>query len=125
VIDTGSIHGGRSANQIDDLAAELGDRFGPLPDEARRLLDFARLKVAALALGIDSVTRHPQMIMIGHHDREAMDRLRQAAAKKSRVVRVVDQKTAVVPLHVDTLADPKKSSRPCGRSSPSRPRPRG
>ena len=97
-----------AANQIDDLAAELGDRFGLLPDEARRLLDFARLKVAALALGIDSVTRHPQMIMIGHHDREAMERLRQAAAKKSRVVRVVDQKTAVVPLHVDTLADPNK-----------------
>ena len=33
---------------------------------------------------------------------------RQAAAKKSRVVRVVDQKTAVVPLHADTLADPDK-----------------
>ena len=34
--------------------------------------------------------------------------LRQAAAKKSRVVRIVDQKTAVVPLHADTLADPNK-----------------
>jgi hypothetical protein len=50
------------------------------------------------------------MIMIGHHDREAMERLRQAAAKKSRVVRVVDQKTVVVPLHADTLADPDKLS---------------
>jgi len=48
------------------------------------------------------------MIMIGHHDRERIDRLRQAAAKKNRVVRVVDQKTAVVPLHADTLADPDK-----------------
>jgi hypothetical protein len=27
------------------------------------------------------------MILIGHHDRERIDRLRQAAAKKSRVVR--------------------------------------
>jgi len=48
------------------------------------------------------------MIMIGHHDRERIDRLRQAAAKKNRVVRAVDQKTAVVPLHADTLADPNK-----------------
>ena len=94
--------------QVDDLAAELSDRFGPLPDEARRLLDFARLRCRAIDLGIDSITRHPGMIMIGHHDRERIDALRRAAAKKSRVVRIVDQKTAVVPLHADTLADPNK-----------------
>jgi transcription-repair coupling factor (superfamily II helicase) len=93
---------------VDDLAAELSDRFGPLPDGARRLLDFARLRCRAIDLGIDSITRHPGMIMIGHHDRERIDRLRHAAAKKNRVVRVVDQKTAVVPLHADTLADPHK-----------------
>ena len=94
--------------QVGDLAAELADRFGPLPDEARRLLDFARLRCRAIDLGIDSITRHPGMIMIGHHDRERIDRLRQAAAKKGRVMRVVDQKTAVAPLHADTLADPNK-----------------
>jgi transcription-repair coupling factor (superfamily II helicase) len=97
-----------AARQVDDLAAELSDRFGPLPDEARRLLDFAKLRCRAIDLGIDSITRHPGMIMIGHHDRERIDRLRQAAAKKNRVVRVVDQKTAVLPLHADTLADPNK-----------------
>ena len=94
--------------QVDDLAAELSDRFGPLPDEARRLLDFAKLRCRAIDLGIDSITRHPGMIMIGHHDRQRIDALRQAAAKKGSVVRVVDQKTAVVPLHADTLADPNK-----------------
>ena len=97
-----------AGRQVDDLAAELSDRFGPLPDEARRLLDFARLRCRAIDLGIDSITRHPGMIMIGHHDRERIDRLRQAAAKKGRVMRVVDQKTAVVPLHADTLADANK-----------------
>jgi transcription-repair coupling factor (superfamily II helicase) len=97
-----------AVRQVDDLAAELSDRFGPLPDEARRLLDFARLRCRAIDLGIDSITRHPGMIMIGHHDRERIDRLRQAAAKKGRVMRVVDQKTAVAPLHADTLADPNK-----------------
>jgi transcription-repair coupling factor (superfamily II helicase) len=94
--------------QVDDLAAELNDRFGPPPDEARRLLDFAKLRCRAIDLGIDSITRHPGMIMIGHHDRAKIDKLRQAAAKKSRVVRIVDQKTAVAPLHADTLADPDK-----------------
>jgi hypothetical protein len=43
-----------------------------------------------------------------YHDRAAIEKLRQAAAKKGRVVRVVDQKTAVLPLHDDTLADPNK-----------------
>ena len=95
-------------SQVDELAAELTDRFGPPPDEARRLLDFARLRCRAIDLGIDSITRHPGMIMIGHHDRGRIDRLRQAAAKKGRVMRVVDQKTAVLPLHADTLADPNK-----------------
>jgi len=97
-----------AARQVDDLAAELSDRFGPPPDEARRLLDFARLRCRAIDLGIDSITRHPGMLIIGHHDRERIDALRQAAAKKGRVVRVVDQKTAVIPLHADTLADPTK-----------------
>jgi len=95
-------------SQVDDLARELADRFGPLPDEARRLLDFTKLKALATAHGIDSITRHPGMIMLGHHDRAAIEKLRQAAAKKGRVVRVVDQKTAVVPLQADTLADPNK-----------------
>jgi len=39
-----------------------------------------------------------------HHDRERTGWLRQSAAKKGRAVRVMDQKTAVVPLHGDTLA---------------------
>jgi transcription-repair coupling factor (superfamily II helicase) len=97
-----------AAGQVDDLAVELADRFGPPPDEARRLLDFARLRCQAIDLGIDSITRHPEMVMLGHHDRRAMERLREAAAKKGRVVRVVDQKTVVVPLRADTLADPNK-----------------
>ena len=95
-------------SQVDDLGGELVDRFGPLPDEARRLLDFAKLKALASAHGIDSITRHPGMIMFGHHDRAAIEKLRQAAAKKGRVVRLVDQKTAVLPLHEDTLGDPNK-----------------
>jgi transcription-repair coupling factor (superfamily II helicase) len=95
-------------SQVDDLGRELVDRFGPLPDEARRLLDFTKLKALAVTHGIDSITRHPGMIMFGHHDRTAIEKLRQAAAKKGRVVRVVDQKTAVLPLHDDTLADPNK-----------------
>jgi Transcription-repair coupling factor (superfamily II helicase) len=96
------------AEQVDDIEAELADRFGPPPEPVRRLCEQARLRALAASWGIDSITRHSGMIMIGHHDRERIDALRRAAAKKNRVMRVVDQKTAVVPLHADTLADPNK-----------------
>ncbi len=95
-------------SQVDDLAAELADRFGPPPDECRRLLDFARLRAIASSRGIDSITRHPGMIMIGHHDRQAMESLRQAAVSRGRTVRIVDQKTVVLPLSEETLTAPDR-----------------
>ncbi len=127
--------------QVDELAAELADRFGPPPDECRRLLDFARLRAAASARGIDAITRHPGMIVIGHHDRRSMEDLRQAAVARGRTVRVVDQKTVVLPLSDETLASPDRviaairsfllppagrtgpgAARGTGRLRPSRPR---
>ena len=37
---------------LDELTAEIHDRFGPLPEAAQRLLRLARLKLSARALGI-------------------------------------------------------------------------
>jgi len=44
-----------SSAEVDDLAAEWADRFGPVPDEAAVLLDIARLRAAALERGITEV----------------------------------------------------------------------
>jgi transcription-repair coupling factor (superfamily II helicase) len=41
--------------EVDDLRAELLDRFGPPPEPAERLLDIVRLRVAARALGAERV----------------------------------------------------------------------
>jgi adenosylmethionine-8-amino-7-oxononanoate aminotransferase len=62
----------------------------------------------AVGLGIDSVTRHPGMVVIGHHDRAAMEKLRQAAVSRGGTVRIVDQKTVVMPVHDSTAADPDR-----------------
>ncbi|HXH84987.1 MAG TPA: transcription-repair coupling factor [Candidatus Tectomicrobia bacterium] len=40
---------------LDDLRAELVDRFGPLPAEAERLLDIIRIRIAARPLGIERI----------------------------------------------------------------------
>jgi transcription-repair coupling factor (superfamily II helicase) len=40
---------------VSELAAELADRFGPLPPVARQLLDTVRIRVAARALAVEKV----------------------------------------------------------------------
>ena len=42
----------RTHEEVDDVAAEWQDRFGPLPGPAHALLDVARLRVECLRLGI-------------------------------------------------------------------------
>ena len=115
--------------QVDDLGGELADRFGPPPEEVRRLLDFARIRVAASDLGIDSITRHPGMIMLGHHDAASIERLRQAAASQGKTLRVVDARTAVFPLDRAVLDVPDRVVEAVGtllrppRGRPYSPRP--
>jgi transcription-repair coupling factor (superfamily II helicase) len=41
-----------NATQLDDMHAELVDRFGPLPTTASNLLHLARLRLSARAIGI-------------------------------------------------------------------------
>jgi transcription-repair coupling factor (superfamily II helicase) len=45
---------------LDELTAELVDRFGPLPQSAQHLLRVARLKLRARALGIRRLDLGPQ-----------------------------------------------------------------
>ena len=40
-----------TAAEVDDIAAEWADRFGPVPDEAGRLLDVARLRAQCARVG--------------------------------------------------------------------------
>ena len=97
-----------SDGQVDDLAAELADRFGPLPAEVTRMLELARLRVMAAAHGIDSITRQPGMLMIGHHDLQSMQRLRAAWQAGGKTLRVVGDKTAVIPLESQIVDDPDR-----------------
>ncbi|MBI4271172.1 MAG: transcription-repair coupling factor [Candidatus Rokubacteria bacterium] len=47
--------GAASDAEVADLAAELADRFGPLPVEAVQLLDTVRIRVAARALSVEKI----------------------------------------------------------------------
>ena len=52
--------GRQRARALDELHAEIIDRFGPLPPAAQNLLRVARLKLAARALGIRRLDLGPQ-----------------------------------------------------------------
>jgi transcription-repair coupling factor (superfamily II helicase) len=95
-------------NQIDDLGVELVDRFGPLPTEAERLLDHARLRVAAAALGIDGIAREAGMVAFKHHDRQALGALKTSGNVMGRQLRIVDDRTAYLPLEKRVFDDPAR-----------------
>ncbi len=48
--------GARSLAEVDDLAEELTDRFGPLPEPTTNLLGISRAKILAREIGANSVT---------------------------------------------------------------------
>jgi transcription-repair coupling factor (superfamily II helicase) len=66
-------------NEVDEIATELRDRFGPLPEEVENLLYQLRLKATALQLGVQAIVREDGHIVIRapaleHADREVLQR---------------------------------------------------
>jgi transcription-repair coupling factor (superfamily II helicase) len=52
--------------EVDDLAEELADRFGELPEPARNLLGLSRVKILAREIGASSVTyRSDTLAVVG------------------------------------------------------------
>jgi transcription-repair coupling factor (superfamily II helicase) len=75
---------------LDDLTAELHDRFGPAPPAAQSLLRIAHLKLAARRLGVRRLDLGPQggSVLFEEHtsvDPAALVRLIQGAAREYRL----------------------------------------
>ena len=56
----------REVAEIEQVAAELVDRYGPLPEPVSLLLDVARFRIDARAAGIDEVQAQGKMIRFAH-----------------------------------------------------------
>jgi transcription-repair coupling factor (superfamily II helicase) len=65
-----------SLETIDEMAAELADRFGPIPDPVHHLLYQLRIKVLAERGRVTAVTTEAGQIKIRIHDLENVDRYR-------------------------------------------------
>ncbi len=78
-----------SEEEIDELRAELQDRFGPQPEEAENLFYQLRLKLHALAAGAKTITMEEGQIVIRASSLEQVDRtwLQGRLGDRARVAR--------------------------------------
>jgi transcription-repair coupling factor (superfamily II helicase) len=58
----------RSIDVLEDIEDEVVDRFGPLPDAAKRLLELAHLRQRCVAAGVARVDAGPKAISVHLHD---------------------------------------------------------
>ncbi|MFZ1397935.1 MAG: TRCF domain-containing protein, partial [Candidatus Promineifilaceae bacterium] len=65
-----------SLSEIDEMAVELADRFGPIPDPVHHLLYQLRIKVLAERAQVTAVTTEAGQIKIRLLDLEGIDRFR-------------------------------------------------
>ena len=78
-----------SHQEIDDLRAELEDRFGQLPEEADNLCFQLRLKLDALRAGAKAITTEEGQVLIRADSLEDLDRawLQRRLGERARVAR--------------------------------------
>ena len=84
--------------ELDDLKAELGDRFGPLPEAVDELVELARLRIWAHRRRIDAIHLEGKYAVLTYADRRELDQL---VARSGGKLRVADARSAYLPLGAD------------------------
>lgn len=83
-------------DQIQQLAAELKDRFGPLPRETRRLLKLAQLRLLAATWQISAIHVNEEgFLVFKYTDRSRIEQLRELVGNK---IRIADHDTVYIKL---------------------------
>ena len=77
------------------LRDELRDRFGPLPEESERLIELKHLQIAAAQWQIDDIHLEEGFAVLGYRNPL---RIKQLAATSRNRLRIVDGKTAYLPI---------------------------
>lgn len=84
--------------ELEDFAAELEDRFGPMPPEVGHLLAHARLRMQARTWVIDSIRMEEQYVVFGYLSTKL---IRQLAARCEGRLRIADTRNAYLVLPQD------------------------
>ncbi|HEY7705434.1 MAG TPA: transcription-repair coupling factor [Acidimicrobiia bacterium] len=73
--------------EVDDVAAEWDDRFGPPPEAARTLIQVARLRVEALRIGLTEIIKLRDEVRLAPVDLSAAQEVRLQRLAKRAVLR--------------------------------------
>jgi transcription-repair coupling factor (superfamily II helicase) len=60
-------------SQLNDVAAELQDRYGPPPPAVRNLLDYASLKLLCMRVGVNAIERKRDSVTLKFQQNAAVD----------------------------------------------------
>ena len=93
----------RDASRLGDFRQELIDRFGPLPPPAENLVMEAELRVLAERWQLSRIHVEDEYAVLSYRSSKRIDTLAKARPGK---VRVVDEKTAYVPLNDERKRPP-------------------
>jgi transcription-repair coupling factor (superfamily II helicase) len=75
---------------VDDVASEWEDRYGPLPKEAKALLELARLRVEAIRVGLSEIVKLRQEVRMGPVDLRPSQEVRLQRLQPRSVLRPSD-----------------------------------
>ncbi len=80
------IAGAASAKDLDDVRAEMLDRYGPLPEHAASLLQAAQLRILCETIGVAQMDRKREFLQLRFTEQASVDaeRLMQMVARKAR-----------------------------------------
>ncbi|HLF44188.1 MAG TPA: transcription-repair coupling factor [Acidimicrobiia bacterium] len=76
--------------EVDDVAAEWEDRFGPLPPAASALVELARLRVDALRVGLEEMVKLRHEIRMGPVDLKPSQEVRLKRLQPRAVLRAAE-----------------------------------
>ncbi len=67
------VAGVESESQLEDVAGELGDRYGTAPAAVRNLLEYAALKLLSQRIGVSQIERRRDAVSIRFNEKAAVD----------------------------------------------------
>ncbi len=88
-------------SDLNDMRAELVDRFGEIPEPAERLFELAELRILAAAWKIDTIQREDKYAVLCYQHRPRIEELVKLSNGK---LRIVDERSAYLPLDHETVA---------------------
>jgi len=83
-----------SYDEVENIRTELRDRFGPLPECAQRMIDFAELRLDAALWQIQAIYLEGDFIVLAYSDRRRMEQL--VKLRGAGKIRVVDDRKAYI-----------------------------